>query len=179
MNGLTKNRMSMNASLTCLLLSLALLAGCSQAPNNERMAGCGEFTFTNSTGTVFWGNLQDSATNDIQYVLVLPEADHAGCGSQTRGDITCNYCDLQTKRDGHQWKIVANGSLKTGTESLWFSDLTANTVTNIDLNRSRIWRISDDGISVPLDKTDSAIMERVLHESEAGFKQIQSLRKKN
>jgi hypothetical protein len=90
--------------------------------------------------------------------------------------LTYDYCDLKTKRDSHQWKIEAHGNLEAGTEALRFSDLSANTVTNIDLSRSRFWQISDDRVLIPLDKIDPTITERVLHESEAGFKSIQSLR---
>jgi hypothetical protein len=152
----------MNALLPSLL-SLALLAGCSPAPKDLRVDGSGSFTLTNTTGTVFWGHVQDSKTNDLQFILLLPDTDQFGSGSQTQ-------------RDGHQWKIEARGNLNTGTESLRFSDLTANTVTNIDLGRSRLWQISDDRLLIPLDKIDPTITERVLYESEAGFKSIQSLR---
>ena len=165
----------MNALLTSLLL-LAILAGCSPAPKDLRVDGSGSFTLTNTTDTVFWGHVQDSKTNDLQFILLLPEADQFGSGSQMHGDASYDYCDLKTKRDGHQWKIEANGNLNTGTESLRLSDLTANTVTNIDLGRSRLWQISDDRLLIPLDKIDPTITERVLHESEAGFKSIQSLR---
>lgn len=129
----------MNASLPLLLL-MVLLAGCSPAPKDLRVDGSGIFTFTNiSTGTmVFWGHVQDSKTNDLQFILLLPKSDEFGSGSQMHGDASYDYCNLKTKRDGHQWKIEANGNLNTGTESLRFSDLTANTVTNIDLGRSRL-----------------------------------------
>ena len=165
----------MNALLP-LLLSLALLAGCSPAPKDLRVDGSGSFILTNITGTVFWGHVQDSKTNDLQFILLLPETDQFGSGSQTHGDGSYDYCDLKTKRDGHQWKIEARGNLNTGTKSLRLSDLTANTATNIDLGRGRLWQISDDKLLIPLDKIDPTITERVLHESEAGFKSIQSLR---
>ena len=159
-----------------LLVSLALLAGCSHAPKDLRVDGCGSFTLSNMTGTVFWGHVQDSTTNDLQFILLLPETDQFGSGNQMHGDDSYDYCNLKTKRDGHQWKIEANGNLNTGTESLRLSDLTANIVTNIDLGRSRLWQISDDRLLFPLDKIDPTIYEKVLNESEAGFKSIQSLR---
>jgi hypothetical protein len=169
----------MNTLLPCLLLPPALLAGCSHSPQNERVDGSGYFTLTNGTGTVFWGHLQDSKTNNLQFVLLLPETAQVGPGGgQTRGDGSYDYFNLKTKRDGHQWRIEANGNLNTGTESLRLYDLTAHTATNIDLDRSRLWQISNDKILTPLDKIDPTIIERVLHESESGFERIQSLRKK-
>src|SRR5690348_11681440 len=125
----------MNASLPYMLVALALLAGCSQAPKNERVNGCGDFTLTNTTSTVFWGHQQDSTTNDVQFVFMLPESDQIGSGSQSHGDSTYDYCILKTKQDGHQWKIEAFGDMKTGIASMRFTDSTANTVTNIDLSR--------------------------------------------
>lgn len=169
----------MNTPRPYILLSLALLAGCSPSPETERLNGSGYFTLTNSPGTVFWANLEDSATNDIQFVLLLPEADEIGCaggGGPEGGDTTYDYWSLKTRRDGHQWEIEASGTMKTGTESLRLSDLTANTVTNINLSRSRTWRISDDWTLTPLDKIDPTITERVLHQSESQFKQSQSFR---
>ncbi len=166
----------MNTSLAYLTLSLLLLAGCSPAPKTERVDGSGCFMLTNTPGTVFWGHIQDAATNDIQFVLLLPENDQFGNGTQSHGDTTYDYCDLKSKPDGHEWKIEAQGNLEAGTAVLRFSDLTAGTVTNIDLSRSRFWQISADRVLIPLDKIDPAIMKTVLHESEAGFKRIQSRR---
>lgn len=157
----------MNTLLPFLLMSLALLAGCSSpapesrpGPRELRVNGSGEFTLTNVTGTVFWGHVQDSKTNDLQFILLLPEAVECGGGNQTHADFFYDYCHLKTRRDGHQWKIEAVGNLNTGTDSLRLSDVTANTATTVDLRQSRTWHISDDGILIPLNEIDPRIKGR-------------------
>ncbi len=167
----------MKTPILFLLLALtALLAGCSHSPKNVRANGDGFFTLTNNEGIVYWGYLHDPTTNDVQFVLLLPAADQTGPGgvegSQRPGYDYYDYFYLKTKRDNHLWKIETNVSQKTGTGSLQFSDLTANTVAYIDLGRSRTWRISDNGILTPLDKIDPTIAEKVLHASESSFKML-------
>jgi len=167
----------MKALLSSLLLSLALLAGCSTAPEDLRVHGSGFFTLTNGTSTVFWGHVQDSKTNDLRFILLLPESDQLANGGQTRGGASYDYFNLKTKRDGHHWKLEWNRNLHDGVGVLRLTDLTAKTLTMVDLGRSRLWKISDDKDLIPLDKFDSTITERVLHESESGYRRLQLSRK--
>lgn len=166
--------LSMKTPIASLLLGLALLTGCGHSSEKMRSDGTGFFTLTNQPGTVYWGYLHDSTTNDIQFVLLLPDADQTGPngveGRQRPGYDYYDYFYLKTKRNSHQWKIEADVSQKTGTGSLQFSDLTANTATNIDLGRSRVWQISDDGRFTPLDKIDAPIAKRVLAETESAVR---------
>jgi hypothetical protein len=156
------------------LLFLAALTGCSRAPKDLPVDQSGSFTLTNNTGVAYWENVQESKTNDLRFILLLPASEHFGSGSQGHGYANYNYCNLTTKRDGHQWKIEANEDLKTRAESLRLYDLTANTVVFINLAQSRWWQISDDRQLIPLDQIDPSITEKVSRESEAGFKNLQS-----
>lgn len=153
-----------------LLLSLALLVGCSLPHKNDRAEGTAFFELPKNRGDVLWASLEDLTTNDLQFVLLLPECEAVTSESRKGSKATDSTYDcsvLKTKRDGHQWKIEADGNMTTGTHSLRFSDLTANTFTNIDLKRSRMWRISDDSTLIPLDKIDPAITESISDQYES------------
>ena len=122
-------------------------------------------------------SLCDSTTNDIRFVLLCPETTEVGTSNQSDGNACYDRFDLRTKYDGHRWTIDSKSKSTAGTESLWLSDQTANLVTNLNLGLSRFWRLSDEGIWIPLEKIDFATNRRVLGDSEAGFKRTVSLRK--
>jgi hypothetical protein len=167
----------MKTPIPWLLLALVVLsAGCGQSPKSQRADMSGFFTLTNNAGIVYWEYLHDSETNDMQFVLWLPAADQTGPaggqGSQRPGYDYYDYFLMKTKHDGHQWKIENDLSQKTGTQFVRFSDLTANTVTNIDLVQIRMWQISDDKTLTPLGKIDPLIAQKLSLQTESSMKQL-------
>ena len=154
----------MKALASLLLLSLMFATGCSRSASSRRTAGSGEFTLTNNAaaiGTVFWGNLHDATTNEIQYVLILPKTTEAVLHGQTQNDASYSCGDFKLERNGHQWRIEAFGTLSNGTKSLQISDMTAQTVTSVTLPLGRFWRVSEDGTPTRLDKIDEAITQEI------------------
>jgi hypothetical protein len=169
------SRLPVKCLLLFQILSLIVWCGCGSSPKGQRTDGSGYFD--NGKSTVLWRSLCDSTTNDIRFVLLCPETTEVGTSNQSDGNACYDRFDLRTKYDGHRWTIEAKANSTAGTESLWLSDQTANLVTNLNLGRSRFWRLSDEGIWIPLEKIDFATNRRVLGDSEAGFKRTVSLRK--
>ena len=162
----------MKALASFLLFSVVLGAGCIHFPQAESFNSCGTFAITNSagvsTGTVVWGNRHDANTNDIQFVLILPETAEAGCGAQSWGGGYYVYGDLKIKSNGHRWKIEARRTMNTRLESLQLFDSTAQMEMKVYLQLGRYWRVSENGMVARLDTVDEAITRKVLHESEVG-----------
>jgi hypothetical protein len=167
--------------LSLLLGSLIFGAGCATPAKVERFTSYGYFNFTNSVGvvnSVFWRNHHDATTNDIGFVLVLPETAEASDGGQSRGYALYHYCDLKLKHNDRRWKIEAYKDFKAGFQQLHIMDLTARTVSRVDLERSRFWQVSEDGTLTPLDRLDETISRSIVRGSRNPNEKIRELQAK-
>jgi hypothetical protein len=153
-----------------LLLSLIFCAGCVGTTNfnsllTSQSIGWGNFAFTNnagdSLGKVFYGNLHDATTNDIQFVLILPETHELGISGRAWGNTSYRCCDLTIRSTGHQWKIEAYRVSQIGPRSLRITDVTDRTARDVDLSVSRFWQVSEDGMLTPLGSVDDTIARTI------------------
>jgi hypothetical protein len=147
----------------------------SPPPKAERFHSSGYFTHSDTIG-VYWSTWLEPQTNQIRFVILLPEMDQVDIGRVTMHHSTDEFCNLKMKRSGHEWRIESSGTVNMGVETIRFFDKTANTVTNLDLRQSRLWRLSDNGILTPIEKLDPDIAGKILSESESRREGIDSLR---
>jgi hypothetical protein len=119
------------------------------------------------TGSVYWNVLSEPGTNRVQFVLLLPVTTTIGSGSTNHPSYADDFCDLQVKSNGHQWKIANALDWKTGIQTVQLQDLTANTTSTLDLNNGRFWQLDDAGHATPLEKIDAATMDKILSQVKA------------
>lgn len=171
----------MRTLAACILCSLFFWTGCHRFAKADRLNSSGDFTHTNnagvSIGTVCWNSLQDAATNNIQFILLLPETTGIGSGGQTRGNANYDYWNLTLKTNGHQWKIEAHGDMDAGIGSLEILDATAGSEWSVDLRRGRFWQVSEAGVLTPLSNVDGVVAGRIAQQAEESYQRIKALRR--
>jgi hypothetical protein len=172
----------MKVLLSFLLLSFVLAVGCRHAPpplpKPERFRDSGSFELTNNAGvkmgTVIWVSQQDTKTNDIQFVLILPVTTEVTSGGGSWGNVYYAYWDAKLKSNGHLWKIETRKATNARLHWLQVFNYANQTATVVQLQLGRYWQVSDDGTLVRLDAVDEAITQKVLHEGEVLLKETMS-----
>ena len=156
----------MKALAGLLLFSVIFGAGCAGVwPEPGQDAHFGYFELTNNAGAsvsmVLWGNQQDATTNDILYALILPETEVLKGGATGRGKTSYRYYDVRIRSTDHQWKIEESTVSQARPRWVRITDVTNGTTTDLDLYRSRYWKVSADGPFTPLAEVDDVIAREI------------------
>lgn len=137
----------------------------SMAVKSRNCNGC----ISSDAGSIYWCVLSKPETNQIQFVIMLPATTTTGPAGgdawPSRGD---DYCYLQVKGNGHQWKIENIMDWKSGVQTVRLRDLTANTISSLGLNEGRFWKLDGEGHATPLETIDAATMTKIFSQVKAG-----------
>lgn len=113
------------------------------------------------TNSVFWCVLSRPGTNQLEFVFLLPVTTTIGSGGESHPTYSHDYCNLQVKSSGHQWKIDDDLDWKSGIHTVQFQDLTANTTEELKLDNGPFWQLDEQGHATRLDTVDSNTLAQI------------------
>jgi hypothetical protein len=117
--------------------------------------------------SVYWNVLSEPTTNQIQFVLLLPVTTTIGSGSTNQPPNAYDFCNLQVKSNGHQWKIENVLDWKIGVKTVQLRDLATGTTSSLNLDDGRFWQLDEEGHATPIEKVDSAIIAKIFSQVKA------------
>lgn len=122
---------------------------------------------SSDAGSVYWNVLSEPATNQTEFVLLLPSTTTSESGSKNYTSYAYDFCNLQIKSNQHQWKIEGILDWQTGMQTVQIHDLTANSTTSLALTNGRYWQLDDEGHAAQVENIDPAIMAKIFDQVKA------------
>jgi hypothetical protein len=155
--------------LAIVLLALFLLPIISHRDRTAKIIESDDASgvMSSDSGSVYWNVLSEPTTNRIQFVLLLPVTTTIGSGSTNQPSEAHDFCNLQIKSNGHQWKIENVLDWKTGVQTVQLRDQMANTTSTLNLNDGRFWQLDEEGHATTIEKIDSAIIAKIFSQVRA------------